>query len=69
MLQNSNDPRWVQILKSSSDLSKASLATRLLVSRLRKEVAAAPGSEVGKAQELFAWVAKNQFAHADLAHF
>lgn len=63
-----DESRIKDLLTSTSDLSKASLATRILVSRLRIEVKAQPASLSGKIEELKAFIAKNAFANADLAH-
>ena len=36
MIPDLSDPRWKRVLTSNSDLSSASLATRILISRLRQ---------------------------------
>ncbi|MGD9917005.1 MAG: hypothetical protein AB7U46_03225 [Paenirhodobacter sp.] len=69
MIPEANDPRWTRVLTSNSDLSTASLATRILISRLRREVASAPGTLAAKIAELRDFVAKNSFATADIAKF
>ncbi|WP_339107969.1 hypothetical protein [Thioclava sp. GXIMD4216] len=69
MIPDTNDPRWKRVLTSESDLSATSLATRLMVSRLRREVAASPAALAAKIGELRDFVAKNPFATADMAKF
>lgn len=69
MISDMNDPRWSRVLTSDADLSAASLATRILVTRLRREVAAAPTTLSAKIAELRDFVAKNAFASADVARF
>lgn len=69
MIPDLNDPRWKRVLTSNSDLAAASLATRILISRLRREVAEAPGSLMAKAGELRDFIAKNSFALADVSKF
>ena len=63
-----DDTRLAALLTGSSDLSKASLATRILVSRLRIEVKAKPDTLPAKLQELKAFIAKNAFAGVDLSN-
>lgn len=69
MIPDAGDPRWSRVLTNESDLSAASLATRILISRLRREVKAAPGTIGAKAGELRDFVTKNPFAVADVARF
>lgn len=69
MIPAENDPRWTRVLTSESDLSASSLATRILISRLRREVKAAPGTVGAKIAELRDFVSKNPFAVADWARF
>lgn len=69
MIPDTNDPRWKRVLTSETDLSSASLATRILITRLRREVAAAPASLAAKIGELRDFVGKNGFAVADAAKF
>jgi hypothetical protein len=57
-----------QVLLSSSDLSKASLATRILIGRLRNEVKGAPDSLGEKAAELAKFASENDYAANDLAN-
>jgi hypothetical protein len=63
-----DDKRLMALLTSTTDLSKASLATRILVSRLRIEVRAKPETLTEKLAELKAFIAKNAFAGIDLAN-
>jgi hypothetical protein len=69
MIPELADPRWQRVLTSSSDLSAASLATRILIARLRREVADAPAALAAKMGELRDFVVKNPFAAADAAKF
>lgn len=69
MIPDISDPRWKRVLTTQSDLSAASLATRILVSRLRREVAGAPASLGAKIGELRDFIQKNAFAVADVAKF
>jgi hypothetical protein len=69
MVPEPNDPRWKRVLTTDSDLSSASLATRILITRLRREVAGAPAALAAKIAELHGFVSKNSFAHADAARF
>jgi len=63
-----DDKRLAALLTGSSDLSKASLATRILLSRLRIELKAKPDTLPAKLEELKAFIAKNAFAATDLAN-
>jgi len=69
MIPDATDPRWSRVLTNESDLSAASLATRILISRLRREVKAAPASLAAKIAELRDFATKNPFAVADVARF
>ncbi|SFJ91737.1 hypothetical protein [Celeribacter neptunius] len=69
MVPAANDPRWQRVLTSDSDLSAASLATKILVTRLRREARSDPSSISGKISELRAYFEKNAFAQADIAGF
>ncbi|MDV7269301.1 hypothetical protein RYZ20_00125 [Thioclava sp. A2] len=69
MIPDATDPRWTRVLTSESDLSATSLATRILISRLRREVASAPATLAAKIGELRDFVGKNAFAVADVARF
>lgn len=55
-----------RVVKSSSDLSGAGLATKILVSRLRREFVSDPGTLSKAVSELQAFFAKNTFAVNDL---
>ena len=55
-----------KVLTSSSDLSKASLATKILISRLRLDVASQPANLSLAMSELKAFFAKHPFAQKDL---
>lgn len=63
-----DDKKLTALLTGTTDLSKASLATRILVSRLRIEVRAQPATLPAKLEELKAFIAKNAFAGIDLAN-
>ena len=69
MVPAANDPRWQRVLTSDSDLSSASLATKILVTRLRREARNAPATLSSKINELRAYFEKNAFAQADMANF
>ncbi|WP_274963072.1 hypothetical protein [Thioclava electrotropha] len=69
MVPGADDPRWKRVLTSQSDLSAASLATKILIARLRREVAARPASLGEKIAELREFVTKNAFAAGDVAAF
>ncbi|SLN33353.1 hypothetical protein AQS8620_01137 [Aquimixticola soesokkakensis] len=69
MVPTANDPCWTRVLTSEKDLSAASLATKILVTRLRREVKGAPAEMMAKINELRAYFEKNAFALKDLAHF
>lgn len=55
-------------LTSGEDLGSVSLATRMLVSRLRREVAADPAALPAAVAELNDFFAANPSAQPDLAH-
>lgn len=69
MALDPNDPRLKRVLLSASDVSKASLATRIVLSRLRQEVREVPTSLPAKLQEFAAFFSKHSFAEKDLATF
>jgi len=69
MVPDGSDPRWKRVLTTESDLSSAALATRILVTRLRRDVKAAPATLGAKISELRDFVMKNPFAVADMARF
>lgn len=53
-------------LSGQKDLSGASLATKILVTRLRREVAASPADLERAARELAAYFERHQFASSDI---
>lgn len=63
-----DDTSLQTLLTSTSDLKQASLATRILISRMRIELKAKPEQLPAKLEELKAFLAKNAFARDDLAH-
>jgi hypothetical protein len=67
MVPDPNDPRWSRILSSESDLSAASLATKFLITRLRRELKTNPGNMGGLVAELRVFFEKNTFAQPDIA--
>ena len=69
MIPDATDPRWERVLTNDSELVGASLATRILVTRLRGEVRKAPTVLGASITELRAFIAKNGFAQADAARF
>lgn len=69
MIPDSTDPRWSRVLTTDKDLTGASLATRILVARLRGEVRKAPAQLAASIAELRGFMAKNSFATADLSRF
>ncbi|MEI4473036.1 hypothetical protein [Frigidibacter sp. MR17.24] len=69
MIPDLSDPRWKRVLTSEAELGSASLATRILVNRLRREVKAVPGSIGSKSAELRDFVTRNSFALADISAF
>lgn len=69
MIPSPSDPCWNRALSSDSDLSSASLATRILVSRLRREFRAAPADASRHIAELHKFFEKSSFAVKDIALF
>lgn len=69
MVPDALDPRLKRVLTSENDLGKASLATRVLVSRLRREIKAHTVKMNDAISELCVFISKNPFAQSDLAHF
>lgn len=69
MIPDLNDPCWRRVLTSSSDLAAASLATRIMITRMRREVAEKPASLWDQVSQLRAFYAKNTFAVSDIARF
>lgn len=66
MVPAANDPRWPRILNSDSDLSAASLATKFLINRLRREVKGNPSDMTAKIAELRTFFENNAFAQNDI---
>lgn len=62
-----SDGSLTALITGTFDIPKASLATRILVSRIRLEVRAKPAELNTKLSELKDFIAKNDFAKADLA--
>ena len=60
------DSTLQKVLTTSSDLSKASLATKILISRLRLEISGQPAKLSSAIAELRAFFAKHPFAQKDL---
>lgn len=69
MIPAPSDPRWQRVLTSESDLSGSVLATKILVTRLRREIKMQPGAMSEKVSELRAYFEKNSFATKDIALF
>ncbi len=61
------DPRWRKILTTESDIAAASLATRILIARLRREVVRVPTSLNEKVTELLDFLRKSPMGAADAA--
>lgn len=62
-----NETRLKALITGTSDLSKASLASRVLLNRLRIEARTNPASLPQKVAELAAFIAKHAFAADDFA--
>ncbi|GGG79945.1 hypothetical protein GCM10011415_31560 [Salipiger pallidus] len=69
MIPDTSAPCWQRVLTSEHDISGAILATKLLVTRLRREVRARPAALNSKIAELRAYFEKNTFAVKDIALF
>jgi hypothetical protein len=67
MVPGPNDPRWTRILQSESDLSAATLATKFLITRLRREVKGSPAEMSAKVAELCEYFRNTPFAQKDIA--
>lgn len=67
MVPAATDPRWTRILQTTSDLSAATLATKFLITRLRREVQAKPAALSSGIAELREYFEKNVFAQKDIA--
>lgn len=68
MIPPASDAIWRRVLTSESDLSKASLATRILMGRLRREVGSDRKNMDRCVGELRGFFETNTFATRDLAH-
>lgn len=66
MIPGPNDPRWTRILQSESDLSAATLATKFLITRLRREVKGSPALMSAKIDELCDYFQNTPFAQKDI---
>jgi hypothetical protein len=62
-----SDPRWKELLSGEREPEFSSLATKLMVARLRQTVRADPGSMAAAIEELFHFFTVNDFAQRDLA--
>ena len=62
-----SDDTLKRAVTGNSDLSNASLAGRILISRLRREAASDPSSLPAKVNELRDFISKNAFAANDMA--
>lgn len=62
-----NETRLKALITGTSDLSKASLASRVMLNRLRVEVRTNPASLPAKLAELSAFIAKHAYAAEDFA--
>lgn len=60
-------PQIARLLTEGTDLSKASLATRIMIARIRTEVKLNPACRSAKVDELLQFAANNAFAAADIA--
>lgn len=67
MVPNTTDPRWKRALTSESDISTASLPTKILVARLRRQVKEHPTTIQERIGELHAFFEKNMIAQKDIA--
>lgn len=67
MALDKSDPRLKRAITTDSDISRASLATRILVSRLRADVKRDPNSMANRVLELHNFLSTNEFAQRDLA--
>lgn len=65
MIPGPDDPRWSRVIKSDTDLSSASLATKFLITRLRRE-AKGSGNLSALVVELRDFFEKNAFAQRDI---
>ncbi|HBM59136.1 MAG TPA: hypothetical protein DD444_08080 [Citreicella sp.] len=69
MIPDVSNPCWKRVLMSETELAGGILATKILLTRLRREVKAKPQDLPGKIAELQAYFQKNSFAAKDIALF
>ncbi len=69
MIPDPTDPCWQRAITSEKDLAGAALATKILLTRLRREAKSDPGSLKAKISELHSYFASNSFAAGDIALF
>lgn len=69
MIPNETDPRWERVLTSESNVSSASLATKILISRLRIQVKLNPNALTPAINEFRSYFLNNDFARADVEMF
>ena len=67
MIPDTSAPCWHSVLTTEHDISGAILATKALVTRLRREVRARPAALDSKIAELRAYFEKNLLAVKDIA--
>ncbi|MBT9384677.1 hypothetical protein KM176_12480 [Pseudooceanicola sp. CBS1P-1] len=67
MIPDLTNPLWRDALKSSSALAGASLATRMVVARLRVRVSNDPGQLADAARELHDYFVGNRNAVGEIA--
>ncbi|EEX12724.1 MAG: hypothetical protein ACX93U_14845 [Salipiger thiooxidans] len=69
MIPDASNPCWQRVLMTEKELAGAVLATKLLVTRLRREVKQRPAALNSKIAELRTYFEKNSFAVKDIALF
>ncbi len=69
MIPDSNDPRWKRILTEASTPGGLSLATRMLLARLRTRVSQEPSTISGAIGELRDYYAGNRNALGEISTF
>jgi hypothetical protein len=62
-----SDPRWRTLLEGAQDPQLSTLATKLMVQRLRQAVKRDPTSLSASIAEIHDFFTTNAFAHRDLA--
>jgi hypothetical protein len=67
MVPQKSDPLWNALLSGQSDPAFSSLATKLLVTRLRQIVRNDPNSISAAVDEIFQYFTTNPFAQCDLS--